>query len=331
MLQTRATNDTAQSISSRTDQFPFVCVLDETDELVIGIAQSAPSIQGPEIYLDCTGQRGSYSDELARGFVERDLETLERYTRSLLKLRTLDRFLSLNSSQRSTLPDRDSHTSEYLKQLLAVAHDDGRLLARADQEFEQICAENGLGVDDEFSSESEVTEASAFLKDLRDSSESDPIERLVRVLFEAQRKSAMKNVTAWYYSTAGFNRNYGMISGNTRGARRVGRYTLSNELLSALVHVALADEASREGGIDRPAPRISLRDFLDRISKRYGLLIDRPPSHENSAEAVEASRANLEAFKVRLRQIGVFENLSDDFEAQYLRRPIQIIPEPSNA
>ena len=70
---------------------------------------------------------------------------------------------------------------------------------------------------------------------------------------------------------------------------------------------------------------------LDKLATEYGLLIDRPPSSESSAEAVEASRANLEAFKVRLRQIGVFENLSDDFDAQYLRRPIQIVAESSNA
>jgi hypothetical protein len=39
---------------------------------------------------------------------------------------------------------------------------------------------------------------------------------------------------------------------------------------------------------------------------------------------MEAARRNLEAFKVRLRQIGVFENLSDDFDAQYLQRPMQV-------
>lgn len=298
---------------------------------VIGIAQSAHSIERPEFYLDCTGKRGSYSDELARSCVERDLETLERYTRSLLKLRTLDRFLSLNSAQRSALPDRETHTTDYLKQLLTITDGDNRLLAKADQEFEQICAENGLGIDDEASSESEVTEAFAFLKELRDSSEFDPVERLVRVLFEAQRKSALKNLTGWYYSTAGFNRTYGLISGNTRGARRVGRYTLSNELLSALVHVALAEDGSGESGDNRPAPRIPLRDFLEKLATKYGLLIDRPPSKESTAEAVEASRSNLEAFKVRLRQIGVFENLSDDFDAQYLRRPMQIVLEPTNA
>jgi hypothetical protein len=131
-------------------------------------------------------------------------------------------------------------------------------------------------------------------------------------------------MTGWFYSVSGFNRSYGIMSGNTRGARRVARYTLSNELLSALVHVALADQGWDEGERRIPAVRLPLQEFLRRIESRYGLLIDKPPASETSAEAVEAARHNLEAFKVRLRQIGVFENLSDDFDAQYLQRPMQV-------
>jgi hypothetical protein len=290
---------------------------------VIGVSSAGGVVQPPEFFLDCTGERGSFSDELARGCVERDLEMIERYMRASLRLRTLDRFLSLSPAFRAGLPNRESDTSEYLNRLCLLA-DEVKLQARADQEFEQICAENGLTMDDEGSGEREETEAAAFLKGLRDSTDVDPIDRLVRTLFEAQRKSAMKNMTGWFYSVSGFNRSYGILSGNARGARRVARYTLSNELLSALVHVALADDGWDDDGKRIPAIRISLKEFLVRIEKRYGLLIDKPPASETSAEAVEAARRNLEAFKVRLRQIGVFENLSDDFDAQYLQRPMQV-------
>jgi hypothetical protein len=273
--------------------------------------------------LDCTGERGSFSDELARGCVERDLELIERYVRASLRLRTLDRFLTLSPAFRAGLPNRETNTSEYLIRLRDLAGEI-KFQARADQEFEQICAENGLNMDDEDSAEREVTEAATFLKGLRDSTDIDPLDRLVRTLFESQRKSAMGNMTGWFYSVSGFNRSYGIMSGNTRGARRVARYTLSNELLSALVHVALADQGWDEGERRIPAVRLPLQEFLKRIESRYGLLIDKPPASETSAEAVEAARHNLEAFKVRLRQIGVFENLSDDFDAQYLQRPMQV-------
>lgn len=272
----------------------------------------------PEVYLDCTGERGSYSDELARACVERDLETLERYIRASLRLRTLDRFVT-SSNLKAGLPDRETQSEEYLKRLLELASE-VRIQARADQEFEQICAENGLNMNDN-TEEHEVTEAAIYLRDLRDSFDVDSLDRLVRALFEAQRTSAMKNVTGWFYSVSGFNRPYGVISGNTRGARRVARYTLSNELLSTLVHVALSDHGWEEGGRLVPAVRLPLREFLMWMERRYGLVIGRPPATETSAEAVEAARHNLEALKVRLRQIGVFQNLSDDFDAQYLQRP----------
>jgi hypothetical protein len=288
---------------------------------VIGVSSGDGSGQTPEFFLDCTGERGSFSDELARGCVERDLETIERYMRASLRLRTLDRFLTLIPALKVGLPDREKDTGEYLNRILGLAGE-VKLQAKADQEFEQICAENGLNMD-EGSEDREVTEAAAYLRDLRDSTDLDSIDRLVRALFEAQRKSAMKNMTGWFYSVSGFNRPYGIMSGNTRGARRVARYTLSNELLSTLVYVALADHGWEEDGRRVPAVRLPLKEFLNRIEKRYGLLIDKPPASETSAEAVEAARRNLEAFKVRLRQIGVFENLSDDFDAQYIQRPMQ--------
>ena len=292
---------------------------------VIGVSSRNGSSQTPEFFLDCTGERGSFSDELARSCVERDLETIERYMRASLRLRTLDRFLTLIPALKAGLPDREKNTGEYLNRLLDLASE-VKLQAKADQEFEQICAENGLNMDEE-TEEREVTEAAAYLRGLRDSPDLDSIDRLVRALFEAQRKSAMKNMTGWFYSVSGFNRPYGIMSGNSRGARRVARYTLSNELLSTLVHVALADHGWEEDGRSVPAVRLPLKEFLNWMEKRYGLLIDRPPASETAAEAVEAAHRNLEAFKVRLRQIGVFENLSDDFDAQYIQRPMQVAAE----
>jgi hypothetical protein len=289
---------------------------------VIGVSSGNGAGQAPEFFLDCTGERGSFSDELARSCVERDLETIERYMRASLRLRTLDRFLTLIPVLKSGLPDREKNTGEYLNRLLALAGE-VKLQAKADQEFEQICAENGLNID-ENTEVHEMSEAAAYLRDLRDSADIDSVDRLVRALFEAQRKSAMKNMTGWFYAVSGFNRSYGLMSGNSKGARRVARYALSNELLSTLVHVALADHGWEENGRRVSAARLPLKAFLNWMERQYGLLIDKPPASETSAEAVEAARRNLEALKVRLRQIGVFENLSDDFDAQYIQRPMQV-------
>ena len=186
-----------------------------------------------------------------------------------------------SSNLRVALPDRETQTEEYLKRLLELASEI-RMQARADQEFEQICVENGLNMN-ENTEEHEITEAAIYLRELRDASDIDSLDRLVRALFEAQRASAMKNVTKWFYSVSGFNRPYGIISGNTKGARRIGRYTLSNELLATLVHVALADHGWEEGGRLLPAVRLPLREFLAWLERRYGLVIGRPPAAETSA------------------------------------------------
>ena len=279
---------------------------------------SGASPKQPDIYVDCAGERGTYSDELARSCVERDLEGLERYVRSSLRLRTLDRFVSGNAKLKSTFTNPENDIGEYFKQLIERSTDI-YVETRAEYEFSQVCEENGFKIS-EFSEEIEMTDAVQYLQALQNNPDLTAFDRLVSVLFESQRNSALGNITGWFYSIAGFNRSYGLMTGNRKGRFRVARYVLSNELLNALVHAALADFGVIEDNRRIPAARIPLRDFLGWLRTRFGMLIDRPPSFDSSTEAIEASRRNLEAFKVRLRQIGVFQNLSDDFDAQYIGR-----------
>jgi len=50
-------------------------------------------------------------------------------------------------------------------------------------------------------------------------------------------------------------------------------------------------------------------------------LIDRPPSQFQGADHVAAARDNLRAMLARLRQMGIFTDLSDDFTVQRLHPP----------
>jgi hypothetical protein len=56
------------------------------------------------------------------------------------------------------------------------------------------------------------------------------------------------------------------------------------------------------------------------VKDRFGILINAATSFDSSTEAVQSASVNFEAFKARLKQIGVFQDLSDDFQAQYIRR-----------
>ena len=61
---------------------------------------------------------------------------------------------------------------------------------------------------------------------------------------------------------------------------------------------------------------ISLPAFLDFLSSRFGLLIDTPPAFDQSVEATAAAKENYAALKQRLQQMGMFPDMSDDFNAQ---------------
>jgi hypothetical protein len=279
---------------------------------VVAMTDSQDTIGSQEFYVDCAGNRGSYGSELARTCVDRDLEILERYTRTALRLRTLDRFVESAPDLRATAP---SKPALYLKYLLSVA-EHVKIAAKAENEFESILHANGLGQEE---SPEQESDAAGFLRALRDDYTGSSIDRLVEVLYAAQRKSAITNATNWYYSVAGFNRSYGLLTGNAAGARRVSRYTMSNELLSALVHVALAGFGKNGSEKREPATRLSLRTFLQWLQHRFGILISTAPRFDRSMEAVQSASGNFDSFKTRLKQIGVFQDLSDDFQAQYIR------------
>ena len=63
------------------------------------------------------------------------------------------------------------------------------------------------------------------------------------------------------------------------------------------------------------------KDFLRFLEERFGILVDRPPSPFEGAEYIAAARENLRAMLRRLRQMGIFRDLSDDFTVQRLHPP----------
>lgn len=275
-----------------------------------------PGTEALEIYCHCPGDAESYGDLLARRCVERDLESLERYARSLILLGTLDRYAAA-PQVRTRLEDPARNLSGYLRDLLRIAREP-LVEAQALNEWLRIQQANK----DEGDGKGE-NEAVLYLEELKKNSEASGVECTAQILYEAQQKSALQNLTKWFTSVGGLNRSYGVLSGNERGRRRILRYSLSDQLLTTLVHLALAD---RPGG--GPARRMRLDDFVCWLSENFGLLISRPPSFERSIEATRAAADNYEALKRRLRQAGALQDLSDAQRALFIRLPM---PPPSAA
>jgi hypothetical protein len=279
------------------------------------LMQSRENQPGLEIYVDFTRHRGSISDNLARTCVERDLEELRAFYESTLLLRTIDRFLM----QQPQMKDRykSLSTPAYLENLIKLSANaeinaDARAEIRAiKQETLNACL-----------NDNEKAEAEQLFTELERLVQSNSVALNVKMLSEAQGKNAMHSMVTWFWATGGLRKPFGILAGNWQG-RRNWRYAMSDDLLVTLVQLAMVDN-NTDNLIDaRVNPRIKMSDFLNFLESNFGIVLERPPAFLDSTETRAAAKENLEVMRRRLRQMGFFQALSDDFTAQYLRDPLQ--------
>jgi hypothetical protein len=286
-----------------------------TDELVrSGEVPAAMQRSGeptpPEIYVDFTRERGSPSDELAQACVDRDLEMLGRYYRAFMYLRTLD-----HAVQTSTRLREEFEELENPAYLLRLVSSSSQLQDRAEFLLDAVVEATIEESDDADAAE----QVRSYVRDVIRNCEGDCVDAFGQLLAESQEKSLSVSLQKWYWSVGGLRSDHGLIEGNLMGRRRA-RYVMSDQLLAVLVQLALIDRGS---GLNPRGIRseLALERFLGWLHERFGFTIDRPPAFMDGAGARAAARDNLEAMKRRLRQMGYFQALSDDFAAQYLRDP----------
>src|SRR6266567_3006010 len=274
----------------------------------------------PQLYLDFTNNARSYSQEMAKACVRRDVEAYQQYLSSLLHLRLLDGYVGKLSryAQRRAIIDAilDGSTSGplYLQRLLLLQQEpsiDMHIQAQARTEEERIREQNEL--QDEEVGIQENEENLAWLSEIAGAIETD-FERVVNLLVEGQRDNAIQHFISWYYGVGGMKKPHGVLRGSST-SRQSWRYAPSNDLLAVLVQVAAA-RLSQQG-----IRSIRLQEFFAFLEAHYGILIDRPPDIFKGAEYAAAARDNLRAMLDRLRQMGIFRDLSDDFTAQRLHAP----------
>ena len=273
----------------------------------------------PQLYLDFTNDARSHSHEIAKASVRRDVEAYQQYLPSILRIRLLNRYveqLSRNPQRRVKIQGiLDGVTSGplYLQRLLQLPDDpslEAFIEAQAGMDEEHIREENELQDEDVDAQENE--ENLVWLDEIADTAETN-LERVVNLLVEGQRDNAITHYISWYYGVGGMKKPHGVLRGNA--SRQSWRYAPSNDLLAVLVQVAAA-RISQQGV--RP---IRLQEFLAFLEEHYGILIDRPPDTFSGAEYRAAARDNLRAMLSRLRQMGIFRDLSDDFTVQRLHPP----------
>lgn len=263
----------------------------------------------PQLYADLTHQAKGLSLDIARQCVSRDLQELSRFFTSLLQLRVLDRFVSDEPDFKEDISGLSSQ--QYLLKLVELT-DNPQLQGSANFLIRQIKELN----EDSQNNESNL-ELKKFFERNDNFNKADSIARLMNILDEAQRRKTGEHIYKWFRGVAGVDKDYGFIKGSKH--RRTWAYSMSDDLLWMLVHLASVrpDEIGKDNEDQEPKP-LRLVDFLDFLENRYGVLIYKVPDGMDSIEANRVARENLVALQKRLRQMGLFENLSDDFEAQYI-------------
>jgi hypothetical protein len=267
----------------------------------------------PVTFVDFTRERGSESDVIARASVDQHIEEIRLFAGNALLLLTIDRFARSSPNLGQKL-NQIASTPQYLEALVGLRQDPS-VEARAGSEIELI-REETVSAAEENMHDAVHEFFSAQMSALGISS----LDVAVGLLRGNLERVAIDAYLKWFQSVGGLRKSYGLLAGPLRG-RRAWRYVMSDDLLVVFVQLALIQFDPMDIQSIRLAPRISLRDFLTFLEERFGILVDRPPHFMDSTATRAAAQNNLEALKRRLRQMGLFEALSDDFTAQYITAP----------
>ncbi len=269
---------------------------------------AAPDVQVPACYFDFTEEPTGQSVRMACECYRRDLDLISEYLELALRVRLLDEFHRQIVGKRP----RELSQPEYLNILLGHQASPelnvwAGLLIR---ELKQVGAISG-----------EELDAAVDRWRARAGERIAQFAGLIDALHRLQHSTAATNAGKWLRDVAGLNRDYGCLTGSSGAGKRW--YTLNRTALAAVVYLAaVATHAEWEENTPAEPRPIRLADFLRFLEQRFGIFVDRPPEWLDSAEGRAAARANLDAFKRRLRQAGFFRAMSDDFTAQYVEVPI---------
>jgi hypothetical protein len=257
-----------------------------------------------EQYVDFSGDASSDSRDLARACVQRDLRLLQSGLRDRLILMSAKR-----AAQTSELLPRDYEdwSGPERFRYLADAAKDSSLGPYFQMDLQAIRRENEAAQDEE---------TAEFIERLSDTTR-PAIERLTDALFEATKARARHAALSWFRDTGGLNRTNGMLVGDSR-RRESWAFAPGNDLVTALLGIVFTDDRGHR------RREMALSEVLVELSRRFGVLIDRLPRGMETVSARAAASSNLDAFKRRLKLLGIFDGLSDDFSAQIVLNPLNV-------
>ena len=164
-------------------------------------------------------------------------------------------------------------------------------------------------------------EGAESLEIIRASKVDSNFDWLVSLILSDIEERGLKSLKKWFYSVGGLkepmNASTVAILAGDKKSMKTWHYSMSDSVLNTLLHLCFV----RDNGTVIQRKEIELSVVIEDFRKRYGILIDVPPRGSESPEDMQAATENLAAFKGRIKQLGWFEGLSDDFDAQYISKP----------
>lgn len=149
--------------------------------------------------------------------------------------------------------------------------------------------------------------------------EADNFSKYVTILLKERGPYQLKYYQDFMANVAMNNSDFAFMAGG-RSQKHPKRTVLGAKLLEVLVQLAVLEPRSGAGGYETRA--LSVGELITRFRKRYGLIVDgtREERFSNAGPVEQlAFRANVEALKDKLRQIGFYTDLSDAGNLQKIR------------
>ena len=296
-------------------------------ELPAAMRPNSVQASPPLLYCDFTQRSGQRSHEMAVASVQRDLAQVGPFIYAVLYTRQLEDYLrDLDGSKSERiveevygdLPDGPALVAAMLR-VYAESHYRSEIEASARRTRRDIVGYTGDSKKVGSATDGPINDLDEI--EYLETGASSSLERVVRLLMDAQSSRLNSQIANWFASVGAISKPYGMLRGVVGGRGRLQwRYQPTNDLLATLVMVASVDTPEWDDADPRPRP-IRLRDFLAWLERQFGILVDRPPEPFNGAEYQAAAQDNLRAMLGRLRQMGIFRDLSDDFTVQRLIPP----------
>lgn len=263
------------------------------------------SCQPADMFFDFTNDPNSAATSLSNACVGRDLRTLSSFFDTSILLRETERCVKAVKQK----------SEEYEKLMPA----EKLIYLFQNIDSPEISMVAGLRLDHFATIFVENPEELEVLNSVKQET-SNFLRALVELVLMDRRTDGLEGIRKWLKAVGGLRQQGSQDSASiVKGSNKPNLwvYSMSDGVLNTLLHMCFLSESGRRIGRDS----LEMQEILSRLHSRFGVLIKSPPVGFNSAEFHKAADENFVAFTKRLKQLGWFEGLSDDFDAQHVTRP----------